>query len=371
MPEPAAARKLAEVAALFLKLGLTAFGGPAAHTAMMEQELVRRRHWLSEQDFLDLMGATNLIPGPNSTELAMLCGHARAGILGLVLAGCCFILPAALITGLLAWLYVGYGSLPALQPWLAGIAPAVLAIIAGALLSLRAKALKSPFLIAISTIMTIAVLLGLPEVLAILFGGLLGMLWPRRRQKVALWAVLPLTTPSHDWPSLFWPFFKIGALLFGSGYALVAYLDAELVQQLGWLSRQQLLDAVAVGQFTPGPVLSTATFLGFLLGGPSGAVAATAGIFLPSFVFSALVVKFLPRLRESAPLSRFLDAVNASAWAVMLAVLIKLGLSVLIDWRSLLIAALSVTILLRWPRFPAFWLVPAAALSDGLLKLLA
>ena len=286
---------------LFIRLGFTAFGGPAAHIAMMEAEVVSRKKWMDRQTFLDLMGATNLIPGPNSTEMVMHVGLHKAGIWGMIVAGLSFILPAAGLTLLLAVFYVQYGSLPQVEPFLVGIQPAVLVIILGAIIKLGKKALKKPAFYLIGMGVMLAGLLGVNEVIAILCGGIIGMLGLRLADRLYSppFMILPLLSITQAGEGKIWPIFlsflKIGAILFGSGYVLVAYLEGELVEKLGWLSQTQLLDAIAAGQFTPGPVLTTATFVGYQLAGYAGAAVATVGIFLPSFCFVVLLNPFIPQ----------------------------------------------------------------------------
>ncbi|UGU14848.1 chromate efflux transporter [Sinomicrobium kalidii] len=369
---------LGEVARLFFKLGLIAFGGPAAHIAMMEEEVVSKRQWMSRQHFLDLVGATNLIPGPNSTEMTMHCGYERAGWKGLFVAGGCFIFPAVVFTAVLAWFYVEYGKIPAVEPFLYGIKPAVLAIILGAVYKLGKKALKN-LQLGIIGLLTIAVsFLGVNEVTAILGAGLSGMLWfgwLQREKDGKLSSFLPLLllnagsvaakTISNS--KLFFVFLKIGAVLFGSGYVLVAYLDGELVEKLEWLTKQELLDAIAIGQFTPGPVLSTATFIGYQVNGFWGAIAATAGIFLPSFFFVLLLNPIIPKLRQSRLARGFLDAVNIGAVGIMMAVTFRLGQEILMDWKTWSIALISIAITLGVKKVNAMWLVLGGALLGYLL----
>lgn len=367
--------RLKEVALLFLKLGLFAFGGPAAHIAMMEEEVVSRRKWMTRQHFLDLVGATNLIPGPNSTEMTMHCGQERAGWKGLFVAGICFIFPAVLITGALAYLYVKYGNIPEVAPFLYGIKPAVLAIILSAIFKLGKKALKSWQLGVIGTLTLIASLSGVNEVYAILASGLAGLLWlgliNRERDESlsgGAWLAWILgagggtlgaaVTPGK----LFLVFLKVGAVLFGSGYVLVAYLDAELVEKLGWLSKSELLDAIAIGQFTPGPVLSTATFVGYQLDGWQGALLATLGIFLPSFFFVLLLNPLVPRLRKSKMAASFLDAVNIGAVAVMLGVTYRLAEEIMVDWKAWLIALLAVAVVFGLKKTNPIYLVLGGAI---------
>jgi chromate transporter len=361
--------RLGDLARLFAKLGVIGFGGPAAHIAMMEDEVVRRRGWLTREHFLDLVGATNLIPGPNSTEMTMHVGYERAGWRGLFVAGASFILPAVAITAALSWVYVTYGALPAVQPWIRGIEPAVLAIILGALWKLGGKAVKGWRLAAIGLVVTAAVLAGADEVVTLLAAGALGMLWLRVSElaksagAVALLPVVPLG-------QLFLFFLKVGAVLYGSGYVLFAYLEGGLVDRLGWLSRPELLDAVALGQLTPGPVLSTATFVGYVVAGLPGAAVATVGIFLPSFLFVLVVNPWVPKLRRSAWMGAFLDAVNVAAVGLMAAVTFRLGAATLDAWPAWAIAALSAVAVLRF-RVGAVWIVLAGALLGRLLFPLA
>ncbi|MDC6350105.1 chromate efflux transporter [Zeaxanthinibacter sp. PT1] len=371
--------KLKEVAAVFFKLGCIAFGGPAAHVAMMEEEIVNKRKWMGRQHFLDLMGATNLIPGPNSTEMTMHCGHERAGVPGLFVAGACFIFPAVVITGVFAYLYAEFGQLPAVEPFIFGIKPAVLAIIAAAILKLGKKALKGWELGILGLMVLAASLLGMNEILALLGAGVIGAFYFYiRKQPLAklksLFPFLLLQTPAAVMANItslkvFWTFLKVGAVLYGSGYVLFAYLDAEMVTK-GWLSRQQLIDAVAVGQFTPGPVLSTATFVGYQLTGFWGAVAATLGIFLPSFLFVLILNPLVPKMRQSKLLGYFLDSVNIAAVAVMLAVLFVMGRDTLTDWRAIVIAVISFILTFGLKKVNAMWTVIGGAVLGYLLYLL-
>ena len=339
---------LKEIAGVFLKLGLFAFGGPAAHIAMMEEEIVSRRGWMSRQHFLDLIGATNLIPGPNSTEMTMHCGYERGGRLGLFIAGICFIFPAVCITLLLAWIYVEYGSLPEIQPMISGILPAVLVIIAAAILKLGKKAFKNLELIVVGIVVLVASLFGVNEIIALLAGGLLGGLYfyfkSSDNHLAGVAPILPIFLSSTivaklSTAKIFWTFLKVGSILYGSGYVLFAYLDAELVSN-GWLSRPDLMEAIGIGQFTPGPVLSTATFIGYQLGGFWGALAATAGIFLPSFIFVWILNPLIPKMQRSRLLRAFLDSVNVAAVAVMIAVLILMTRETLVDIQSMVIVAI-------------------------------
>lgn len=294
-------RRLWQLSKLFLKLGVIGFGGPAVHIAMMEEEVVRKRSWMSHQHFLDLIGATNLIPGPNSTEMTMHIGHERAGWKGLIVAGCSFIIPAVLITAALAWAYQSYGHLPNVQPFIYGIKPAIISVIVVTMIGLGKQALKSVELGVIGILSAITVLAGFNEVYVLFGAGLAGIvLHLLRSNRNTAVGVIPfgllqiVSSPGHfSSLKLFFMFLKVGAILYGSGYVLFAFLDAELVAK-GLITKQQLIDAIAVGQFTPGPVFSSATFIGWQIGGPTGAIAGTIGIFLPSFLFVALLNPLIP-----------------------------------------------------------------------------
>jgi chromate transporter len=370
---------LKEVAGVFFKLGCIAFGGPAAHIAMMEEEVVTKRKWMDRQHFLDLIGATNLIPGPNSTEMTMHCGHERAGIKGLFVAGASFIFPAVVITGIFAWLYAKYGQLPELEPFIFGIKPAVLAIIAAGILKLGKKALKNWELGILGFFVMTAGLFGFNEIIALLTSGIVGTFyfWTKSKNTDGLKSIFPFlflqgaTTIVSKITALkvFWTFLKVGALLYGSGYVLFAYLDAELVAN-GWFTRQQLLDAVAVGQFTPGPVLSTATFVGYQLAGFWGAIAATIGIFLPSFLFVLILNPLVPKMRNSRLLGFFLDSVNIAAVAVMSSVLFEMGKDTLTDWRAIVIALISAGVTFGIKKMNAVWIVIGSAILGFLLNLI-
>lgn len=369
-----------EIARAFFRLGLIAFGGPAAHIALMDDEFVERRGWVSRQHFLDLVGATNLIPGPNSTEMTMHLGYERGGPLGLFLAGLCFILPAAAITGVIAWAYVEYGSLPAVEPFLFGVKPAVMAVILGALWKLGRKAIKGWKLGVIAGVVAAAMLAGAGEIVALLAGGVAGMLWLRFSGAALGLAPLALlvspgkvaaagaaAAPTLAKLGLF--FLKVGAILYGSGYVLIAFLEGGLVDDYGWLTQQQLLDAIAAGQFTPGPVLTTSTFIGYLIAGVPGAIVATLGIFLPSFVFVWILNPLVPKMRKSRWASAFLDAVNASAVALMAVVTLRLGQSTLTSWQAWAIAAVAAVLVLR-TKVNAAWLVAGGAAAGwGLTSL--
>lgn len=364
-------RRLSEVARLFLKLGIIGFGGPAVHIALMEEELVRKRAWMSEEHFLDLVGATNLIPGPNSTEMTMHIGHERAGWKGLVVAGCCFIIPAVIITAFFAWLYHQYGQLPQVQPFIYGIKPAIIAVLISLMIKLGRKALKNMESGIIGLLAAIAVLAGFNEIYVLFAGGLSGILINliKNRAKTANglfpFVLLQVAHPSFRLSDfkLFFTFLKIGSILYGSGYVLFAFLDAELVAK-GLLTKQQLIDAIAVGQFTPGPVFSSATFIGWQIGGLPGAVAATIGIFLPSFLFVALLNPMIPRLRKSKIMSAFLDTVNAVSIAIILSVIVEIGKVTLLDWRSITIAIISFVVTFYFKKLnTAFIIFGGAALG--------
>ncbi len=339
---------LADLAKLFLKLGIIGFGGPAVHIAMMQDEVVRKRRWMTDDHFLDLVGATNLIPGPNSTEMTMHIGRERAGWKGLVVAGSCFIVPAVLITALLAWLYKQYGELPQVQPFVYGIKPAIIAIVISLMVALGRKALKSIELGVLGVLAAAAVLAGFNEIYVLFGSGLAGMLlyYLRLSNKTANGFIPVVLLQIIAQPAylsnmqIFLVFLKIGSILYGSGYVLFAFLDAELVTS-GILSRQQLVDAIAVGQVTPGPVFSSATFIGWQVGGVEAAILATVGIFLPSFLFVALLNPLVARLRKQKIMSAFLDSVNMASVAIILAVVVEMGREALFDWRTTVIAIVS------------------------------
>jgi len=359
---------LREVVRLFLRLGFTAFGGPAAHIAMMHDEVVVRRGWMAEQHFLDLVGATNLIPGPNSTEMAIHIGYERAGWRGLIAAGICFIMPAVLIVLALAWAYVEYGNTPQGDALMYGIKPVIIAIVVQALSRLVPTALKGPLLATIGISALALYLLGVNELL-VLFGGalLVVAIQAVRRFPSTVAMLLPLaglesglrqagTNNPVSLDRLFLIFLKVGALLYGSGYVLLAFLRNDLVVNYGWLTDQQLLDAVAIGQFTPGPVFTTATFIGYLLAGIPGAIVATLGIFLPSFFFVALLARIVPYIRKSPWTAAFLDGVNVAALGLMAGVTWQLGRAALIDIPTILLALAAGVLLFRF-KLNSAWLV--------------
>ena len=351
---------LGEIALLFLKLGTIGFGGPAAHIALMEAEVVRRRRWLSREEFLDLIGATNLIPGPNSTEMAIHIGYRRAGFPGLLLAGICFILPAALIVTAIAWAYVRYGSLPQLGFMLRAVKPIIIVVVLQAMWGLGKTSLKTPLIAAIAIGSVVLNAAGVHELLILLVAGAGAILGRTRTRHAALLSV--------ELAPLFLFFLKVGSILFGSGYVLLAFLRADLVERWHWLSSAQLLDAVAVGQVTPGPVFTTATFVGYVLAGFPGAGIATLGIFLPAFVFVALSGSLVPQIRKSAVAGAVLDGVNAGSLALMVVVTWQLFRTAIVDVPTTLIAVLGVLGIFVF-RLNSAWLVAGAALAAILISL--
>jgi chromate transporter len=381
---------LGEVFRFFFRLGCTAFGGPAAHIAMLQRECVQRRQWLTEQEFLDYVGAVNLIPGPNSTELAMLIGRHRAGAAGLVVGGLAFIFPAACITGLLAWGYVHWGTRPAAAPWLAGVRCAIWPLILLAVIRLGRKACHTPPLFIMGGVSLLATLAGLNEIAVLFSIALLGaLLLVRHSPAPSLIAMPPISQPMR-WGLLaltgalvtlfLWPtpvasppgqtgialyFLKIGSILYGSGYVLFALLQGGLVRELHWLTQPQLVDAIAAGQFTPGPVFTTATFIGYLLRGAPGALVASLAIFLPPFCFAALLHPLLPRLRAWRFTSAFLDAVNATAMGLMAAVGLQFAWAICREWRTALLSLALLAVSARYAINSA-WLVLAGAVLGAL-----
>lgn len=368
---------LKEVAKLFFRLGVTAFGGPAAHIAMMQEEVVVKRKWLTEQHFLDLIGATNLIPGPNSTEMAIHIGHERAGWRGLIVAGFCFIFPAVFITGIFAWLYKEYGQLPEVQPFVYGIKPAIIAIILGAVYPLAKRSLKSVKLAVIGVLVLISSLLNFNEIYLMFGAGFVALLLTsfKSNKNTNSFFFLPFlqisstTVISATNLNLFLIFLKIGAILYGSGYVLFAFLDTELVST-GLLSRQQLIDAIAVGQFTPGPVFSSVTFVGYQINGWTGAAVSTAGIFLPSFVFVALLNPLVKKMRNSKLFSAFLDAVNIASVAIIVSICYSMGKDTITDWRTVTIAVLSIILTFGYKRVNSAFIVLGGSILGYLLTLL-
>ena len=374
---------IAELARLFLKLGTIGFGGPAAHIALMEDEVVRRRGWLTREEFLDYVGATNLIPGPNSTELAIEIGRNRGGWPGLIVAGSAFIVPAAIIVTLTAWAYVRFGQLPGVLAVFNGVKPVVVAIVVQALWRLARTAIRNAWLATIALASVAAVIAGAHELLVLLAAAAIPaiVVAGRRSRRDSATAVAPLMVGAGSgtrivgaalgtggaagvtaslWP-LFAIFLKIGSVLFGSGYVLLAFLRADFVERLGWLTEQQLLDAVAVGQVTPGPVFTTATFIGYVLAGLPGALVATIGIFLPAFVFVAIGGPLIPMIRRSAVAGAALDGVNAASLALMAVVTWQLGRASVVSTSSVIVFVASGALLLT-RRVNAAWLMAAGAL---------
>lgn len=382
----AAPGTVSEVAKLALKLGLTAFGGPAAHIAMLRQEVVTHRHWMSDAHFLDLLAATNLIPGPNSTEMVIHVGQERAGWRGLIVAGTLFILPAMLITLAFAWAYQRFGTTPEFTAAMTGVKPVVIAVIVQAIWGLGKSISHRWQLILVAIAALVMSLAGINELVVLLGLGLAVLLgsvylpgglgsavisFPAMddlmRRGPDLVPLLAIAAEPYSPLRLFWELFKIGGTLYGSGYVLVSFLQQGFVEQLGWLTEQQLIDAVAIGQFTPGPVFSTATFVGYLVGGWSGAVLATIAIFLPAFVLVALTHPLLPRLRESRWASGFLDGVSAAAIGLMAAVTIVLARSALISPFTVLLALAAALLLIRF-RVNSAWLIIAGGLLGSLAR---
>lgn len=371
---------LKELAKLFLKLGIIGFGGPAAHIAMMQKEVVAEKKWLTDQEFLDLIGATNLIPGPNSTEMAIHIGRQKAGWKGLIVSGICFILPAVIITAVFAWLYKEYGLLPEVQPFIYGIKPAIIAIILCAVFPLAKKSVKTFRLAVIGGIVLTCSLVKINEI-GLMFGaGLLTLtinyLQKNNFKKLNnIIFIGPLQLLISDLYSplnlkLFWTFLKIGAILYGSGYVLFAFLDTELVSR-GIITRQELIDAIAVGQFTPGPVFSSVTFIGYQINGLSGALVSTLAIFLPSFILVALSGPFVNKMRNSPIFSSFLNGVNVASIAIIMSVCITMGIDSITDWKTTLIACISIAVVFGFKKLNSAFVVIGGALLGYLLYFLA
>jgi len=374
--------RLRELAVLFLRLGTVAFGGPAAHIAMMEEEVVRRRGWLTHGTFLDMIGACNLIPGPNSTEMAIHIGHRRAGFSGLAVAGVCFIVPAVIITIGVAWAYVAFGSMPQVNGVLYGVKPVIIAVVLQALWRLAQAAVRTRILLTVTLAGVMAGLLGVNE-LVILFGA--GALTiaaylathppaagaAARALAIAAAPIAPLVTAAAAAPfnlsALFLFFLKVGSVLFGSGYVLLAFLQSGLVDRTHWLTQAQLLDAVAVGQVTPGPVFCTATFVGYLLGGTPAAIVATVGIFLPAFFFVAISGPLLPHIRRSPIAGVFLDGVNAGSLALMVVVTGELSRAAVVDVTTAVLAIASAVLLLRF-RINSVWLMLIGGVAGAAVR---
>jgi chromate transporter len=377
-PKSKQSSNLLEIARLFLKLGVIGFGGPPVHIALMEKEVVIKRKWFTHEHFLDMVGATNLIPGPNSTEMTMHCGHERAGWKGLVVAGLCFILPAVIITGVIAYLYQRYGKLPQVESFLFGIKPAIIGVIVALMISLGKKALKSVGLGIIGIASATLVLFGANEIFVLFGAGLTGIVIhiATRNKNTMLFGfsfvfLQALTNPgsnSISW-KMFWIFLKVGAVLYGSGYVLFAFLDTELVNR-GLLTRQQLVDAIAIGQFTPGPIFSSATFIGWQIAGLPGAVAATIGIFLPSFLLAALLNPLIPFLRKSKIMSAFLDAVNIASVAIILAVCVDIGKASISDWKTIFIAIAGLVVCVVFKKINTAFIILGGAIAGYILSLI-
>ena len=384
---------LGEIALVFLKLGTIAFGGPAAHLAMMEEEFVRRRRWITHAEFLDRLAAANLIPGPSSTEVAIFVGQLKRGWRGLIVAGCCFIIPAAVIVSAIAWAYVRFGSLPKAESVLPAIKPAVVAIVIQALGKLGRTGVRTPLLAVIAVLAAGLSLVGVSPVLVLVFAGLVSAAaWATKNRLLGVGAVglkkvvglpkvvalpkivagaMAVAAVGAAFPvglaRLFLSFLKVGSVVFGSGYVLLAFLQAEFVERLHWLTEKQLIDAVAVGQFTPGPVFTTGTFIGYVVAGWTGAAVATVGIFLPGFVLVAASGPLIPRLRRSAVAAAALDGVVAGSLALMAVVAMQLGKASIVDRTTLVVFGMSLIALLRF-RVNSAWVVATAAVLGWLMR---
>jgi len=372
--------KLKDLAKLFLKIGTIGFGGPAGHLAMLEEEVVNRRKWMNHEHFLDLYGSTNLIPGPNSTEMTIHIGREQAGWKGMIVAGLCFILPAVIISGLLGWAYSKYGTLPEVKPWTYGIQPAIIAIIIRAVIPLGRKAVKSVEMGILGIVSLAACLEGINDIFVMLGAAFLALLWsmlsqkpdakPGSRNFIMAALTAPAITLAHITnTSIFLTFLKIGAVWFGGGYVLFGLLDNELVVN-GIMTRQQLIDAIAVGQITPGPLFSSVTFIGWQMKGLSGAILATLGVFIPSLLFVALLNPLVPRMRSSKIFSTFLDAVNVATVAVIVAVLFVMGKDTLTNWKAILIGVVSLAIAFGFRKLNIAFIVIGGALAGYLLTLI-
>lgn len=369
---------LREIALVFTKLGAIAFGGPAAHIAQIELEVVQNRQWMSREKLLDLLGISNLIPGPNSTELAIHIGLEQAGWQGMLVAGACFILPAMLLVWGLAIAYVEYQTIPAVGWFLYGVKPVIMAIIAQALWKLGRSALKNVATWSAGILVLALYFLNINEIILMLGAGLAvsligNLTFLKKTKSLSIFFPFPLAaiaveTHPKTWTAVFLSFLKIGSVLYGGGYVLLAFVQQEFVDRTHWLTSQQLLDAVAIGQFTPGPLFTTATFIGYLVAGNLGAIAGTIGIFLPAFILVPLINPFVAKLRKSPWTSGFLDGVNAASIGLMAAVALELGRGTLIDVWTILVAIASLGILLKFPKFNSAWLVMAGGAIGWLLK---
>jgi chromate transporter len=364
---------LREVALLFLKIGVTAFGGPPAHIAMMEDECVNRRRWLTRERFLDFLGAVNLLPGPTSTEMAIYLGYVRGGWAGLILGGACFIVPSAIFVTALAWAYVRFGALPQMNAFLYAVKPVIVAIIARALWRYSVTALKTPALVTIAIAATVVGYFvphpfGLLAAAALVAAGLEAMRHPVRDVRAALLLLLPpaAAAPAVGLAPLFFYFLKVGTVMFGSGYVLFAFLRADLVDRWHWVTNSQLIDAIAVGQVTPGPISTAATFLGYLLAGPLGALVATIAMFLPAFVYVAVSEPLVRALRRSRIAGAALDGVIAGSVALIAVVTLQLGRAAVIGLPAILIFLVSFAVL-TWTRLNSAWLILAAGIIGMLV----
>ena len=376
---------LGEIAWVFLKLGTIAFGGPAAHLAMMEEEFVRRRRWITYAEFLERLAMANLIPGPSSTEVAIFVGQLKRGWRGLIVAGCCFIIPAAVIVSLIAWAYVRFGALPKVEGVLSAIKPAVVAIVVQALGKLGRTGIRTPLLALIAALAAMLGLIGLSPVSVLIVAGLISastlalegrLLLSAAHPKIVglpklLGGIIALGALGAAFPvalgRLFLSFLKIGSVVFGSGYVLLAFLQTEFVERLHWLTDKQLIDAVAAGQFTPGPVFTTATFIGYIVAGWQGAAAATIGVFLPGFILVAASGPLIPRLRRSPAAAAALDGVVAGSLALMAIVAWQLGKASIVDWKTLAVFGASLIVLLRF-RLNSAFVIAAAAVVGWIMR---
>jgi chromate transporter len=372
--------KLKELAKLFLKLGSIGFGGPAALLAMMENEVVYKRKWMNHEHFLDLYGATNLVPGPNSAEMAIHIGREHAGWKGMIVAGLSMILPAVIISGILGWIYKKYGALPEVKPWIYGVQPAIIAVIIRAIIPLGRKAVKSIGLGIVGAVSLAACLEGINDIFVMFGAAFIALLWSLLSQKpgvksggrnLLLGAIQApaITLANITNTSIFITFLKIGAVWFGGGYVLFGLLDNELVVN-GIMTRQQLMDAVAVGQITPGPLFSTVTFIGWQMKGLSGALMATLGVFIPSFLFVALLNPLVSRMRNSKIFSTFLDAINVASVAVIIAVLFVMGKDSLTSWKTILIGVISLAIAFGFRKLNIAFIVIGGSLAGYLLSII-
>jgi chromate transporter len=381
--KPSKISYLREVALLFLRIGATAFGGPAVYIAIMQRETVRNRHWLDDQEFLDMVGATNIIPGPNATEMALYLGLVRAGWLGYILSGLLFIIPGVLVTLILAWVYVAYGSLPQVGWVLYGVKPVVIAIVVQAFWDLGRKAVKNALGAVVGIAVIVFYFLGFNEIALLFAGAGIVLLFYSGRHFLKNDFSILILAPILKAPSLifsaikaqfsqttlFLTFLKIGSVLYGSGYVLVAFFNSEFVERLGWLTHQQLLDAIAVGQITPGPIASSATFIGYLMGGWQSALLATLAFFVPSFIFVALLSRILPYLRKKWWSGAFLDGVNIASLGLMAAVTWTLGLAGITDWFTIALTIAALFLVFRY-KVNSTWLILGGALLGIVYKVL-